>query len=278
MAIIINFLKNNIYLKNTFYSLLFFFILKIIWHILSKFNQKINDEKEKYFINKWQKTLFIIIYIFIFLIIWYQKLEHFITLISFISAALTLALRDIIYNYFCGLYIKIAKPIKVEDRIQIGDLIGDVVNLNFLSFEILEVIESTTQSSGKIVHIPNTVIFSDKIKNYNTAFKYIWDEVNIYVSLNEDVTKIINILNNILNNQEIIKETPKKAQKEINKSSSNYRIYYNKLTPIIYTKIVNDKLELSMRFLIHPKKQRIVESAISEAIIKEFKKDNITLL
>ena len=42
--------------------------------------------------------------------------------------------------------------------------------------------------------------------------------------------------------------------------------------------ITNDKLELSLRFLIHPKKQRIVESAITEAIIKEFKKDNITLL
>ena len=67
-------------------------------------------------------------------------------------------------------------------------------------------------------------------------------------------------------------------KEEIKNSNSDYRIYYNKLTPIIYTKLVEHKIILTVRFLIHPKKQRNVESEIYEKIIFEFKKNNITIM
>ena len=49
------------------------------------------------------------------------------TLISVISAAMTIALREIILNFFSGIYIKLKKPFKVEDRIQIENIKGDVM-------------------------------------------------------------------------------------------------------------------------------------------------------
>ena len=41
-----------------------------------------------------------------------------------------------------------------------------------------------------------------------------------------------------------------------------YRIYFNKLEPIIYTKLKRDHLELSIRFLVHPKMVRTVENSL----------------
>lgn len=270
---------NNIYLVNLFYSILSFVIIKIIWHIINFLNKKYShNEKKIYFYHRRNKSIFTILYIIALFIIWRNELKDIITLISFISAAITLAARDIIYNYFCGIYIKFIKPIKIEDRIKVGDTIGDIININALSFELLEVDVETNQSTGKIIHIPNSQIFNSAIKNYNTAFKYIWDEISINISVDSDVNKAKKILLRIVNGNSIIKEIPRKMKEEIKNSNSDYRIYYNKLTPIIYTKLVEHKIILTVRFLIHPKKQRNVESEIYEKIIFEFKKNNITIM
>lgn len=269
----------NIYLINVIYSLIAFLILKIISKFFNFINRKFaNSEKQIYILHKRNKTVFTVIFLVAIFIIWRTELKDIITLISFISAAITLAARDIIYNYFCGIYIKVTKPIKIEDRIKVGDMIGDVININSLNFELLEVDYETNQSTGKIIHIPNSQIFNNTIKNYNTAFKYIWDEISITIDVNSDITKAKNILLKIINNNAIIKEIPKKMQEEVKNSTSNYRIYYNKLTPIIYTKLIEHKIILTIRFLIHPKKQRNVESDIYEKVIAEYKKNNITIL
>lgn len=284
MDILTKFLKNslnieNIYLINIIYTILIFLILKIVSKIIKLINKRtITSEKQVYIFQKRNKAIFTIIFIIITLFIWQNELSDIITLISFVSAALTLAIRDIIYNYFSGLYIKLSKPIKVEDRIKVGDITGDVININSLSFELLEVDINTNQSTGKIIHIPNSEIFSKEIINYNIAFKYIWDEININISINSDFNKAKKILLKIVSSNEIIKEIPEKMQQEIKSSTSDYRIYYNKLTPIVYTKLAENKIILTARFLIHPKKQRNVESTIFEKILEEYKKNNITII
>ena len=76
---------------------------------------------------------------------------------------------------------------------------------------------------------------------------------------------------------EIIKKIPPKLKKQINNVSNSYRIYYNQYDPIIYTKIKEDHIELQIRYLIHPKKARYVESIISSDILLAYKNGEIEI-
>lgn len=269
---------NNDYIILLIYSIISYIIYKLLTKLLVLINMKLNlTDKQVYHNNQINKAILSFLLIITFAYIWHEQLKSMITLISFISAAITLAIKELIYNYFCGLYIKIKKPIKVEDRIEVNSIIGDIVNINSLSTEVLEVNESTNQSTGIIITIPNSEIVDKATKNYNTVFKYIWDEISIKVDLNEDYEKCKQILTDIINSDEIVKDIPKKMKRELTKNSADYRIYYNNLTPIIYTKIVEDGIEFNIRFLAHPKKQRNIESNIYELILKEFNKNNIKL-
>ena len=167
----------------------------------------------------------------------------------------------------------------MEDRIEINDVIGDVVVINLLSFKVLEVSdkENGEQSNGKIVNIPNSYIFSYALKNYTTAFKYIWDEINVNIPLEADLEATKKIILKIVNNNEVIKEIPKKMDKQVSDASLEYRIYYNHLEPIIYTRVNNNHIELSVRFLVHPKKMRNVENDIWIKILNEYQNKKITL-
>ena len=76
---------------------------------------------------------------------------------------------------------------------------------------------------------------------------------------------------------EVLKEAPKKREDAVSDIIFEYRIYYNYLDPIIYTKIVDSHVELSLRYIVHPKKARIVEDDIYLKILEEYKKGNIKL-
>ena len=148
-----------------------------------------------------------------------------------------------------------------------------------MNFEILEVKNNdfTGQSTGIIIHLPNSIIFKSPLKNYNKAFKYIWDEIVVKVPIDSDIQKTKSTLYKIVNSNDIVRKIPNKLKKQIDNVSNNYRIYYNQYNPIIYTKVVDDYIELQIRYLVHPKKARFVESTIWNNILLAYKNNEIEL-
>ena len=263
-------------LKSILILIIFRFLYKMVVLIFAK---KIKTSRKVFLFNRNTSIIINIIAFIVLFIIWEPHLKNIITLISFISAGLTIAIRDIILNLFAGIFINARKPFKLEDRISIDGVIWDVVVINALSFKILEVKdrENGEQSSGLIINIPNSFVFSKSLKNYNTAFKYIWEEITVKIPLDADVEKNKKEILEIVENNEIVASIPKKMNKEIHDASLDYRIYYNHLTPIIYTKVVDSHIELTARFLVHPKKSRIVEDDVWTKILKKYKENKIDL-
>lgn len=215
----------------------------------------------------------------VIIMIWDKYIDNIITIISFISAAMTLALRDFVYNFFAGLYIKIKKPFSLEHRIEVNDIKGDVVSLNAFSFELLEVGNNINadQSTGRIINIPNSVALTSPVKNYEKNFKYIWAELTVKTKIDVDIEATKTKLLEIVNSNEVVKRIPKKMETEIEDISLDYRIYYNKLDPIVYCRVVDNHLEFYMRYLVHPKKTRYVEDDIWTKILQANKEGTLKL-
>lgn len=270
---------DEIYIGLILKTIIIIFLILVVEKIGIRIIKRTRDSKKEYNYTKKYKLIIRITILSAIIIVWGKYIKNFLTLISLVSAAFTIAIRDLIFNFFCGIYIKIVKPFIVEDRIEINGYKGDVVNINTMNFEILEVsnVDTTGQSTGIIIHLPNSIIFNYPLKNYNKAFKYIWDEITIRIPLDYDVNKAKKVLYKIVNSNEIIKKIPPKLKKQINNVSNSYRIYYNQYDPIIYTKINEDHIELQIRYLIHPKKARYVESIISSDILLAYKNGEIEI-
>ena len=252
------------------YTIFTIVIIKLITKVLIKIYDKFSDNERKiYIFNKKTKIVGTVTIFILLLLIWETHLQNFIYLISFISAGIALSLKDIILNFFSGIYIRLKKPFDVEDRVVVNEIEGDVVNINTMNFEVLEISnrEDGEQSTGVIINIPNSVVFTTPIKNYTKVFKYIWNEITVKIPLDSNVKKVKSELYRIVNTNEVIQQIPNKMENQINNAITDYRIFYNKLKPIIYTKVVDDHIELSVRYLVHPKKARNVESDIWNKIL-----------
>lgn len=265
----------SLVLSTTIVIILFSFFKRIGRKTIKK---KIEGRKE-YLINQAMQIILNVAEVIFLLFIWGDYIQNLMTLISVTSAAMTIALREIILNFFCGIYIKVKKPFQVEDRIEVKDIKGDVMNISSLNFEVLEISnkEEHGQSTGVIVTFPNSIVFSEPVRNLNKGFKYVWDELTVKVPIDCDLAKNKQELYKIVNNIEIIRNIPKKMKSQINDINTTNRVYFNKYDPTIYTKIVDDHIELTIRYLMHPKKGRFVESVIWNKILEAYKEGNIDL-
>jgi len=133
-------------------------------------------------------------------------------------------------------FIILRHPFDVGDRIQIGGHAGDVVDIRAFEFTINEIGNwvAADQSTGRIIHIPNGKVLSKTLANYSKEFKYIWNEIPVLVTFeNDEWEKAKEILQRVAGvHTEFISES---AKEELKKVSGKFFILYPKLTPIVYT-------------------------------------------
>ena len=89
------------------------------------------------------------------------------------------------------MYIIFRKPFEMGDRIQIGNSEGDILDISFFEFTMMEIKNwvKADQSTGRIIHIPNGLLFTRPIINYNQAMNYIWNEIPIMVTFESNWEK-----------------------------------------------------------------------------------------
>lgn len=198
------------------------------------------------------------------------KTQSFQTFLGLLSAGVAIALRDIIANAAGWLFIIWVKPLEVGDRIQIGVFSGDVVDISLFHVTIMEIgnwVEAD-QSTGRVIRIPNSHLFTQALANYSKGFQFIWNEIPVLVTFESDWKKAKGIMENIANTH--AGNMAKRAERHVKEASRRFFIYYSKLTPIVYTSVQDSGVLLTIRYLCEPRRRRGTAEAIWEDILTEF--------
>ncbi|NNG28003.1 MAG: mechanosensitive ion channel [Ignavibacteriaceae bacterium] len=226
---------------------------------------------------QWRKfSLYIAVFIIVLFLAsnWLGLIGSVGTFLGLMTAGIAIALKDPIVNIVAWLFILVRQPFKVGDRIQIGDQAGDVIDIRIFQFSLIEIGNwvDADQSTGRVIHIPNGIVFTTPQSNFTAGFVHIWHEIPLLITFESNWKKAKNILTNIVNKDAVqITET---AERQIKAAAKKFLIYYSKLTPIVYTTIKDSGVLLTMRFLCDPRKRRSTEEIILEEVLEEFGKCN----
>ncbi len=96
-------------------------------------------------------------------------------------------LQNITDNLISGVIILFEKPIKVGDRIEVGDVAGDVINISFRATTVV------TNDNISII-IPNSEFISSKVINWSHNDSNVRFLIPVGVSYNEEPARIKEIL------------------------------------------------------------------------------------
>jgi len=236
-------------------------------------NKNIKDLKKRHSARKFTIYTATFLSIMIIIPIWINKSTSLTTILGLMGAGLTLALHQPILSIAGWLLILIRKPYETGDRVEVGGIKGDVVDIRLFYTSLLEIGNwvDADQSTGRIIHCPNNKIFTEAIFNYTRGFEYIWNEIKIVVTYESDWKKAKKILLDVTTkNQIALGET---VRGKIQRLSKKYMIHYEKLTPIVWTNIIDFGVELTLRYLTDARKRRSTQDEICGAILDRFNQE-----
>ncbi|MFA5505966.1 MAG: mechanosensitive ion channel family protein [Vulcanimicrobiota bacterium] len=229
--------------------------------------------ERRYQVHKYARLALNVVFFLSLFQVWLNRSWSIASFIGLLSAGLAIVLREPLLNLAGWLFIVTRRPFVLGQRLQVADgPRGDVVDIGVNDFTLMEIGNwvDADQSTGRLVHVPNSVVFTKHLANYSKAFPYLWNEISVPVTFESDWEEAARSLERIAG--EICTLTPEEQAKvkgDLHRTDT-YFIAFTHLTPIVYVQRRDQGIELTLRHLCIPKNRRGMESAIWKAILKDF--------
>jgi small-conductance mechanosensitive channel len=171
------------------------------------------------------------------------------------------------------------KTFNVGDRIVMGGVRGDVIDLSFMQTRIMEMGRSpkeqgdapsmwvrSRQFTGRIVTVTNDKVFDEPVYNYTHEFPYIWDEINLPIRYQDDRKEAEQILLQAAQRHAVTRE--KIGDQEVKRLEASFGIGVGDIDPRTYWRITDNWLEITVRFLAHDHGIRNIKDRMSREILE----------
>jgi small-conductance mechanosensitive channel len=240
-----------------------FVALWVLW-------RKSRDPQTKY---RWRKGTAYVAALIGFLLIgrvWFAGFQSIATFLGLLGAGIAIALQDPIKGMAGWLFILWRRPFTLGDRIQVGDMAGDVIDIRLFKFTVLEMGNwvDADQTTGRIVDIPNGLVFTEKIANYSVGFEFIWNEIPVLITFESNWQKAKSILREIAERD--VAHLTESAERHIKEASKRFLMQDYELSPTVYTSVKDSGVLLTIRYLTKPRERRSSSQTIWENILKAF--------
>jgi small-conductance mechanosensitive channel len=128
-------------------------------------------------------------------------LSGFTIIASALGVGVGFGLQNITNNFVSGIIILFERPIKIGDRIEVGDVTGDVVKISMRSTTIL------TNDNITII-VPNSDFISSTVINWSHTDRNVRFNIPVGVSYKSDPESVKNILMEVAENNEGVLKNP----------------------------------------------------------------------
>jgi small-conductance mechanosensitive channel len=202
--------------------------------------------------------------------IWLDAFSAFPTYIGLVSAGVAIALGDLLRNIAGWVYIITRRPFRLGDRIEVDGTHGDVVDIRLFRFSLMEIGNwvHADQSTGRLVHVPNGLLFTTQVANYTEGFEFIWHEVPVLITFESNWEKARSIIREQI--EAVSVDVHGRAAERLRETAGDYRIKIGTLTPIVYLTVRDSGVLLTGRFLVAARERRGVEERVWEGILRGF--------
>jgi small-conductance mechanosensitive channel len=121
--------------------------------------------------------------------------------LGFLSVGIGFGLQNVTSNFVAGLILLFERPIKVGDRVTVGDKEGDVIEINIRS--------TTIRTLNNIaVIVPNSEFISATVVNWSYGDQRVRLEVDVGVSYGSDLETVLRTLKEIATQHGEILQVP----------------------------------------------------------------------
>jgi small-conductance mechanosensitive channel len=132
-------------------------------------------------------------------IVYSDQLGGITVVLGVASAGIAFALQEVIISVAGWISIMVGNIFNTGDRIKMGGIKGDVIDLGVLRTTIMEVNEWVDGDlyNGRIVRVANSFVFKEPVFNYSSDFPFLWDEIKIPIKYGSNYSATKEIISKV---------------------------------------------------------------------------------
>lgn len=229
----------------------------------------IKDSEIRYRTRKFITFLGYVAAVFVVANIYSSRLGGLTVALGVAGAGIAFALQEVIASVAGWFAVSFAGFFKTGDRVQLGGIKGDVIDIGVLRTTLMEVGEWVKGDlySGRVVRIANSFVFKEPVFNYSGDFPFLWDEIVVPIKYGGDRRQAREIFERVTS--EVVGEYTQKAKEAWGVMVSKYLVEDAAVEPSV-TLVANDNwLEFTVRYVVDFKKRRVTKDLLFTRILDE---------
>jgi small-conductance mechanosensitive channel len=250
----------------------------IIWLVIKAIQRnllsKIKGNENRYRAKKFGSFIGYFLSIVLFTVVFSDKLGGLTVALGVAGAGIAFALQEVIASFAGWLAIMFGGFYKTGDRVQLGGIKGDVMDIGVLRTTIMETGEWVDGDlyNGRIVLIANSFVFKAPVFNYSGDFPFLWDEIKIPIQYGSNYEKAKEILEQV--GREVAGDLTIRSREKWVALQKKYRLEDAQTEPMV-SLIANDNwVEFTIRYVVGYKKRRVTKTELFTQILKRVEATN----
>jgi small-conductance mechanosensitive channel len=247
-------------------------VIAVVRFLQRALSHRIKDGDTRYRVRKFVTFGGYVLTIVVLGVVFSDKLGSLTVALGVAGAGIAFALQEVIASVAGWFAISLAGFYKVGNRVQLGGIKGDVIDIGILRTTLMEVGEWVKGDlyNGRVVRVANSFVFKEPVFNYSADFPFLWDEITVPVRHGSDHRLAREILQGAA--EALVGDYARGAASAWTSMVEKYMIEDARLQPLV-TLVVNDNwLEFTVRYVVDYKARRSIRDALFTRILDDIGK------
>jgi small-conductance mechanosensitive channel len=168
---------------------------------------------------------------------------------------------------FRGLY-------KPGERIQMGGIMGDVIDIGLLTTTVMECggWVKADLYNGRLVRLSNSLVFKEHIINYTSEFPFLWDEIVVPVRTVSDHRLARSLIEQAA--QDSLSEMCEASRAAWHNFVRHHRVEDARLDPIVTMSFDSNYIEFTLRYVVDYRTRRGTKDRLFTRILASIEDTN----
>jgi len=255
-------------------SLLVLLLTMVANHVLrSVLKARVKDPTQVHTLNMLVRNSIFLVGSAVILLIWLGAGSDLTVAMGILGAGIAFASQEVIGSFAGYVNIVTGNLFRIGDRVRIGHVTGDVLDVSILRTTVMEIGEwvQADQYTGRLVTVANRVVFSDPVFNYTQHWPYLWDEITIPITYNSDWRRAGELM--VEHGREYTAHLQAQAQAQLRSLGNTYPVREATVEPTLYLVMTDNWIEMTLRYVVEAQARRQVKAQLHRELLQHFESE-----
>jgi small-conductance mechanosensitive channel len=234
---------------------------------------RVKDPTQAHTLNMLVRNSIFLVGSAVILFFWLGAGSDLTVAMGILGAGIAFASQEVIGSFAGYVNIVTGSLFRIGDRVQIGHVTGDVLDVSILRTTVMEIGEwvQADQYTGRLVTVANRVVFSDPVFNYTQHWPYLWDEITIPITYNSDWRRAGELM--VEHGREYTAHLQAQAEAQLRSLRDAYPVHKATVEPTLYLVMTDNWIELTLRYVVEAQARRQVKTQLHHELLQHFESE-----